>query len=98
MARVAARVALEVVLVLGLGLPEGTGGRDLGDDLAGPQAGRLDVGDGVLGYRLLPVARVEDRRAVAIPDVVALPVLRGRVVDLEEELEEVTEARLVRIE
>jgi hypothetical protein len=48
-AGVAVRVALEVVLVLGLGLPERDGLADLGDDLAGPQAGGLDVGDRVLG-------------------------------------------------
>ena len=37
-AGVAVRVALEVVLVLGLGLPEGDGLADLGHHLAGPQA------------------------------------------------------------
>src|SRR5262249_23024499 len=45
----------------------------------------------VLGDPLLLVAGVEDRRAVAAADVVALPVLRRRVVDLEEELEQVAE-------
>jgi hypothetical protein len=37
-AGVAVRVALEVVLVLGLGLPERDGLADLGHHLAGPQA------------------------------------------------------------
>src|SRR4051812_4939460 len=36
---VAIGVPLEVVLVLGLGLPEGSCGRDLRRDLSGPQAG-----------------------------------------------------------
>src|ERR1700722_19229886 len=67
-------VLLQVVLVLGLGLPERAGRRDLGDDLARPQAGGVDVGDGVLGGLLLGVAEVEDGRAVAGADVVALPV------------------------
>jgi pimeloyl-ACP methyl ester carboxylesterase len=41
-AGVAVRVALQVVLVLRLGLPERTGRGDLGDDLAGPQPGGPD--------------------------------------------------------
>src|SRR4051794_15205525 len=86
---VAARVALEVVLVLGLGLPERDSLADLGHDLAGPQARGVDVGDRVLGDLALLVARVEDLRAIARADVVALAVLGRRVVDLEEELEDV---------
>ena len=64
-ARVAPRDALEVVLVLRLGLPERPGLRHLGDDLARPQPRRVDVGDGVLGDALLLVVDVEDRRPVA---------------------------------
>ena len=56
-AGVAVGDALQVVLVLGLGLPEGAGRRDLGDHLARPQARGVDVGDGVLGDPLLLVAR-----------------------------------------
>ena len=63
MACLAVGVLLEVVLILGIGLPELPGRFDLGDDLAGPQAGRLDVGDGLLGDLSLLVARVEDRGA-----------------------------------
>src|SRR6478735_2380029 len=76
-ARVAVGIALEVVLMLGLGLPERTGGGHLGDHRAGPDARGVDVGDGVLGDLLLLVVEVEDGRAVAQTDVVALPVLRG---------------------
>src|SRR6187200_134886 len=46
-AGVAVRVALEVVLVLGLGLPERDGLADLGHHLAGPQSRGLDIGDRV---------------------------------------------------
>ena len=88
-ARVAVRDALQVVLVLGLGLPERDGLADLGHDLAGPQAGGLDVGDRVFRDLALLVAGVEDLRAVAGADVVALAVLGRRVVDLEEELQDV---------
>ena len=74
--------------MLGLGLPEVAGRADLGHHLAGPQAGRLDVGDGVQRDSLLLVVDIEDRRPVAGAPVVALAVLRCRVVDLEEELQQ----------
>jgi hypothetical protein len=61
---------------------------DLGDDLAGPEPGGLDVGDRVLGHETLLVVDVEDRRAIARTDVVSLAIHRRRVVDLEEELEQ----------
>jgi hypothetical protein len=86
-ARVALRVALQVVLVLRLGLPEGSRRLHLGDDLAWPQARSVDVGDGLLGNPPLLVGGVVDSRPVAQPDVVALAVLGRRVVDLEEELQ-----------
>src|SRR4051812_32098610 len=89
MAGVAVRVALEVVLVLGLRLPEGDRLAELGYHRPGPKARCLDVGDRVLGDLALLLARVEDLGAVAGPDVVALAVLGRRVVDLEEELEDV---------
>src|SRR3954451_21993064 len=95
---VAARVALEVVLVLGLGLPERDGLADLGHDLAGPQARGLDVGDRVLGDLALLVARVEDLGPVGRADVVALAVTGRRVVDLEEELEDVPVGDPLRVE
>jgi len=91
-------IPLEVVLVLRLGLPEGPGLRHLGDHLARPQAGRVHVGDGVLGDLLLLVIEVEDGRPVAGPDVVALPVPGRRVMDLEEELQQVPVGRLLRVE
>src|SRR3954447_23153466 len=86
---VAARIALEVILVLRLGLPERDGLADLGHHLAGPQARGVDVGDRALGDLALFIARIEDLGAVAGADVVALAVLGRRVVDLEEELEDV---------
>jgi hypothetical protein len=55
-------VAQQVVLVFGLSLPERAGRRDLGDDLARPQPGGVDIGDRVLGDLALFVVEVEDRR------------------------------------
>jgi hypothetical protein len=49
------RITLQRILMLGLGFPEQSGGRNLGDDLAGPKAGSIDIGDGVFGDPLLLV-------------------------------------------
>ena len=55
-AGVAVGQPLKVVLMLRLGLPEIAGRLDLGDDGAGPQAGRVDVGDGALRFLALGFA------------------------------------------
>src|SRR5271156_65556 len=94
-AGVAVRVALEIVLVLGLGLPEGTRRDDLRHHLAGPQPRSLDVGDGVFRYPTLLIVEVEDGRAVARAYVITLTVDGGGVMDLKEEFEQVTIGRLV---
>ena len=75
----------EVVLVLGLGLPERACLADLGHDLAGPQACGVGVGDRVPGDLALLVARIED-----LGTVVGTDMLFAKVgpVDLEEELED----------
>jgi hypothetical protein len=44
---------LQVVLMLGLSLPEGTGRGDFRHHFAGPQAGSVDIGDGVFSDALL---------------------------------------------
>src|SRR5690606_13560985 len=88
----------QVILVLGLGLPERAGGLDRGDGLTRPQSGGVDVGDRVAGDALLLGGEREDRGAITGADVVSLPVQRGRVVDLEEEREDVPVRRLGRVE
>src|SRR6185437_1456499 len=80
MAGIAVRVALEIILMLRLGLKKIRNRRQFRHHLAGPQAGRLDVGDGVLRDLELLQAGVENRRAVAGADVVALAVAGGGVV------------------
>src|SRR5215469_8135966 len=94
---VAVRMALQIVLVLRLGFPEVPYRRHLGDDLAGPQARGVQVGDRLLRHLLLLVAGIKDRRTVACADIVALTVPRRGVVDLEEVLEDAAVARLRRI-
>ena len=98
MAGVAIWVAFQVILVLALRLPKIASGRKLGHHLARPQPRGFDVGDCVSRDALLLLTGVEDRRPVARAAVVALPVGSRRVVDLEEELQQVAEARLAGIE
>ncbi len=98
MAGVPAGIALEIVLVHRLGFPEGAGRGDLGHHAAWPQAGGLDVGDGVDGGLPLLVAGEIDRRAVAGAAVIALAIEGRRVVDLEEEFQHLAIAGLRRVE
>src|SRR4051812_34562732 len=92
MAGVAVRNALEIILMLRFGLPEVACRNHFGHDLAGPQAGSIDVGDGIFGNAPLLVVRIEDRRSIAGSHVVALAIARARVMDLEKELENPPEA------
>src|ERR1700722_11654588 len=71
---VAVRIALQVILMLGLGFPERSGRGHLGDNLARPQAGRIDIGNGVFRDPFLLVIGIENRRAVAGSPVIALTV------------------------
>ena len=98
MAGVAVREILQVVLMLGLGFPEGTGGGDCRHHFAGPQAGSIDIGYGIFSDALLSVVHVEDRRPIAGTYVVALPIASGWIVDLEEEFEQRAIARDRRVE
>src|SRR5436190_11363294 len=77
MAGVAVGVLLEVVLMLGLGLPERACRGDFRHDLPGPAPRRLDLGNRLLGDAALILVAVDDRRAVARPAVVALPLERS---------------------
>src|SRR5471032_3361029 len=88
MAGIAIWQALQVILVLGLCLPEWAGRFHLRDNLGWPQAGSIDILDGVLRYLLLRFAGVENGRAVAGAQVVALAIFRAGVVDLEKEFED----------
>ena len=92
MAGVAVRNALQVVLMLGLSLPESAGRSDFGHHLPRPETRGIDIGDGILGDTPLLVAGVEDRGAVARSPIVALAVLGRGIVNLEEELEKLRDS------
>ena len=95
---VAVRKLLQIILMLRLGLPERSGGRHLGDNLAWPEAGSIDIRDGVFRDPLLLVAGIENGRAVARAPVVALAVQRRGIVDLEKEFQQLAIADGLRIE
>ena len=76
--------------MLGLGLPERSGGRHLSDHLARPKPGGIDIGDGLQRDPLLLVAGIEDRRTVAGAAIVALAVWRRGIVDLEEKFQQLS--------
>src|SRR3954471_7482254 len=88
MAGVAIWNPLEIVLMLRHGFPQLACRNDFGNGFAGPETGSVDVGDRVFRDLLLLRGGIEDRRSIAAADVVALAITRARVVDLEEELEE----------
>ena len=83
------RVALEIVLVLGLSRPEFAGGRDLRHNAAWPQAGGVDIVDCLQRLVTLRLGNVEDLRAIRSSGIVALTIQRGGIVNLEEELQKV---------
>ena len=87
MAGVAAGRSLKIILMLGFGLPEVACRNDFRNDFSRPQARSVDIGDGIFGNPLLLLTNVKDRRSVAGPDVVALTVARGWIVNLEQKLE-----------
>src|ERR1700722_664165 len=97
MTGVAGGIALEVVLVLRLSLPKVPGLGNLGHHFARPQPRGIDVGDGLLSDPLLFIAGVEDCRAIACAGVIALAIPCTRVVNLKEELENLTVAELGRV-
>src|SRR5258708_38594286 len=96
MAVVSPRQALEIIMVVVLGWAERRRVGDLGHDRLRP-AGLVAL-DGALGGFTLLIIVYEDRRAVLRADVVHLAVLRRRIVQPEEEVEDLVVADLLRIE
>ena len=77
--------AFQIILVLGLSLPERTSRRNLSHDFTWPEPGGLHVGDCSFGDALLFVARTEDRRAIAEPDIITLTIFDDQNCDYGEQ-------------
>lgn len=84
--------------MLGFRFPEIASWLHLGDHLSRPQPRCIDIVNRIQGNLLLFFARVEDRRSVRHPAIVPLAILRRWVMDLEKELEKLSEVRLLGIE
>lgn len=56
---IAAGIAFEVILMLGLRLPKSAGRLHFGDHFAGPDAGGVDIADCILGDPFLRVGCIE---------------------------------------
>jgi len=91
-------LGLEIILVLGLGFPEIADRRHFGHHLARPNTRGVDFGYGVVRDVLLFIIGVEDRRAIACADIVALAVACRRIMNLEEEYQQIAVADRLRIE
>src|SRR5690606_26801278 len=83
MACIAVGDTLKIILMLWLGSPEIADRFQFGHDLAGPQARGIHIGYRAQRDLFLRFVHVINGRAIAGAKVVALPVGRGRIVDLE---------------
>ncbi len=97
MAGVAVGDLLQVVLVIFLGFPVLVGLGDLSDDGRAPFSPLIKTRDERLGRLFLGGSVVEDRGAVGRAFVVALAVLRRRVVHAEVPAQELLEGKLLRV-
>src|ERR1700685_151765 len=84
--------------MLRLRFPERTGLSHFRHHLTRPKPAGFHVGDGVDCDPFLFAGRVEDRGAITGSSIVTLPVHRSRIVNLEEELQQLSIAQLPRIE
>src|SRR5687768_1459294 len=96
-ASIAIRIAFQVILVLRLGFPEVAGGGDLCHDAAWPQARGVDIADRPERLLALLLGDIENLRTIRHAEIVALAIESGRIVDLEEELQKIAIADVVRV-
>ncbi len=98
MAGVIVGLTFQVILVLGLRLPEIADGFNLGHYFARPEAGGIDVRNRVFADTFLFVVGVVNGRPIRGAAVVALLVRCAWVMDLEEKLQLRAKARFGRVE
>ena len=98
MASVSVGNALQIVLMFRFGLPEIPRRHKLGYGLARPKPGGVDLTDRLFSNPLLFFAGVEDCGAITVAEIISLPVQGCRVMDLEEELQQLAVGDFERIE
>ncbi len=76
--------------MLGFRFPKIASRLNLGNDFARPQPRRIDVLDRIQGNFLLLIAGIENSRPIGRPTIVSLAILRRWVMDLEEELQQLS--------
>ena len=84
--------------MLRLSLPERAGRSYFGHHITWPEPRGIDVGDCLVRDLFLFVVRVEDGRTIACSSVVPLPVQSSRIMNLEEEFQQLSITDLLRIE
>jgi hypothetical protein len=87
-------MAIEVILMLGLGLPEPGSRNYLCHNRAGPETASVNCGDGVRRDAHLEASGEKHGGSIARTDVVALAVPTGWIMNLKKELQETSVARL----
>src|SRR6185369_11449642 len=88
---------LQIVLVLGFSFPEITRWGDFSDDFAGPKTRGIHILNRIFCNSLLLFSSIKNRRAIAGPAIVALAVYSCGIVNLEEELQEISKTDFLRI-
>jgi len=96
-ASVAIWISFQVILVFVLTSPERTSRFYFGHRFSVPDSRGIDVCDRLFCGPFLLIARIEDRGAIAGSEVVSLPIQSGWIVNLKEELQQLSIAQLLRI-
>src|SRR5580704_12214368 len=97
-AGIAVRNAFEIILMFRLSFPEFSRGPNFGHYLSGPKSRSINVRDRFLRNPFLCFGCVENGGAVARSGVISLAVLRCRIVNLEEEFQQLPITQLLWIE
>ena len=98
MTGIAVGVFLQIILVKFFSDPKRPGGRDLGDNGTAVHFGRVEICDEMFGDVFLLVGEIEDGRPVRRPNIVALAVAGGGIMDLEKEFQQFAVRQLFGIE
>src|SRR5580693_2780858 len=94
-AGVAIWISFQVIVVFGLSFPERTSRFYFSHRFSGPYSRGIDVGNRLFCGPFLFIACIEDRRAIAASEVVSLPIQCGWIMNLKEELQQLSIAQFL---